>query len=48
VGWTEGFGADDNVATVIDREGGVVAESAGSKDEVAHAVLDAIVAQRSR
>jgi phosphopantothenoylcysteine decarboxylase/phosphopantothenate--cysteine ligase len=48
VGWTEGFGADDNVATVIDREGGGVAESAGSKDEVAHAVLDAIVAQRSR
>lgn len=48
VGWTTGFGADENVATVIGRDGAVVAESAGSKDEVAHALLDAIVAHRSR
>ncbi|RUR03624.1 bifunctional phosphopantothenoylcysteine decarboxylase/phosphopantothenate--cysteine ligase CoaBC [Labedella endophytica] len=48
VGWTLGFGADDNAAIVIDREGGVVAEPVGSKDDVAHALLDAVVALRAR
>lgn len=48
VGWTTGFGADDNTAIVIGRDGDVVAERSGSKDEVAGAVLDAVLTLRSR
>jgi phosphopantothenoylcysteine decarboxylase/phosphopantothenate--cysteine ligase len=43
VGPGRGFGTDDNAVTVLDARGDVVAAAAGSKDEVAHAVLDAVV-----
>ncbi|RWZ59328.1 bifunctional phosphopantothenoylcysteine decarboxylase/phosphopantothenate--cysteine ligase CoaBC [Labedella populi] len=43
VGWRTGFGADDNAVIVIDRAGVPVAEVDGSKDAVAHALLDAVL-----
>jgi phosphopantothenoylcysteine decarboxylase/phosphopantothenate--cysteine ligase len=42
VGWTTGFGAEDNAVVVIDHSGTPVAEASGSKDAVAHALLDAV------
>ncbi|PSL37434.1 phosphopantothenoylcysteine decarboxylase/phosphopantothenate--cysteine ligase [Labedella gwakjiensis] len=47
VGWTAGFGADANSTIVIGRDGDVVAEASGSKDTVAHALLDTIITLRS-
>lgn len=47
VGWTRGFETADNSLTIVDRGGRVVATASGSKDETAHALLDAIVAVRS-
>lgn len=44
VGWRTGFGSDDNAVVVIDAAGEPVAEASGSKDAVAHALLDAIAA----
>ncbi|WP_243696122.1 bifunctional phosphopantothenoylcysteine decarboxylase/phosphopantothenate--cysteine ligase CoaBC [Labedella phragmitis] len=43
VGWTAGFGSDDNAVVVIDRSGTPVGEAAGTKEAVAHALLDAVV-----
>lgn len=43
VGERLGFGADTNEITVLDADGEVVVAGAGSKDEVAHLILDAIV-----
>lgn len=43
VGPGRGFGTEDNAVTVLDARGEVVASAAGSKDEVADAVLDAVV-----
>jgi phosphopantothenoylcysteine decarboxylase/phosphopantothenate--cysteine ligase len=43
VGWSAGFGTDDNAVVVIDRSGTPVAEAAGTKDAVAHALLDAVI-----
>jgi phosphopantothenoylcysteine decarboxylase/phosphopantothenate--cysteine ligase len=47
VGWTTGFGADDTAVVVIDADGDVVSESAGSKAAVAGAVWDAVASHRS-
>ncbi len=40
VGWTEGFGADDNTITVFDKAGEIVLEASGSKSSVAGRILD--------
>jgi len=46
VGAGLGFGDVPNAVTLLDVKGSVVAEAAGSKLDVAHAILDAVVAQR--
>jgi phosphopantothenoylcysteine decarboxylase/phosphopantothenate--cysteine ligase len=46
VGWTQGFEAVDNALTIVDGDGEVVATASGSKDDTAHALLDAVVAAR--
>ncbi len=46
VGWTQGFESTDNALVIVEREGEVVAVASGSKDDTAHALLDAIVAHR--
>lgn len=43
VGDDRGFGHDENEVTVLDAAGGVVAQAAGSKEQVADALLDAVV-----
>ncbi len=43
VGEGVGFGTDTNDVTVLDGAGQVVAHGAGTKDEVAHLLLDAVV-----
>lgn len=47
VGWTQGFEAADNALTIVGRDGDVVAVASGSKDDTAHALLDAILATRA-
>jgi phosphopantothenoylcysteine decarboxylase/phosphopantothenate--cysteine ligase len=42
VGGGRGFGAVDNAVTLLDRAGEIVAKAAGSKDQVADAVWDAV------
>ncbi|MFF8818273.1 bifunctional phosphopantothenoylcysteine decarboxylase/phosphopantothenate synthase [Leucobacter sp. NPDC015123] len=42
VGWKEGFEAEENDVRVLDMDGDVVAAIAGSKREVADALLDAV------
>jgi phosphopantothenoylcysteine decarboxylase/phosphopantothenate--cysteine ligase len=44
VGEGRGFGTDDNAVVILDGAGQVVAEAAGSKDAVSHAVWDAVLA----
>jgi phosphopantothenoylcysteine decarboxylase/phosphopantothenate--cysteine ligase len=46
VGWSKGFEAADNAVTIIDADGEVVAARRGSKDDVAQALWDAVVAVR--
>ncbi|GAA4779881.1 bifunctional phosphopantothenoylcysteine decarboxylase/phosphopantothenate--cysteine ligase CoaBC [Microbacterium gilvum] len=48
VGWTEGFERADNALLVIDAHDEVVATASGAKRETAEALLDAILAVRSR
>lgn len=43
VGGGRGFGTPDNDVTILDGGGDVVAVAAGSKDDVAHAVWDAVL-----
>ncbi|MGW6130564.1 bifunctional phosphopantothenoylcysteine decarboxylase/phosphopantothenate--cysteine ligase CoaBC [Cellulomonas sp. NPDC055163] len=43
VGGGRGFGTADNDVTILDGDGDVVAVAAGSKDDVAHAVWDAVL-----
>ena len=43
VGEGRGFGTPDNEVTLLDRSGETVGRAAGSKDDVAHAVWDAVV-----
>ena len=45
VGWTEGFGTDDNSVVVLDRLGDIVMEASGSKRSVADSTLDAVAAR---
>ncbi|MET0788888.1 MAG: bifunctional phosphopantothenoylcysteine decarboxylase/phosphopantothenate--cysteine ligase CoaBC [Cellulomonas sp.] len=45
VGRGRGFGSDANDVTILDGTGAVVAEASGSKDEVADAVWDAVLAR---
>lgn len=48
VGWTRGFETADNALTIVGREGGVLAVASGSKEQTAHALLDAVLTQRTR
>lgn len=43
VGGGRGFGAETNEVTILDRAGDVVGRAAGTKDDVADAVWDAVV-----
>ena len=43
VGGDRGFAVADNDVTIVDGAGEDVAHAAGTKDEVAHAVWDAVV-----
>lgn len=45
VGGGRGFGTDVNDVTILDGTGTVVAQAAGTKTEVAHAVWDAVLAR---
>jgi phosphopantothenoylcysteine decarboxylase / phosphopantothenate---cysteine ligase len=47
VGEGRGFGAVENTVTVLDADGDEVAHASGSKDDVAHALWDAVVARLS-
>jgi phosphopantothenoylcysteine decarboxylase/phosphopantothenate--cysteine ligase len=40
VGWTDGFAQDRNTVIIVSRAGDIVSEAAGSKDQVAHRILD--------
>ena len=44
VGWSTGFGTDDSDVVVLGAGGEEVGRLAGTKDEVAHLVLDAVLA----
>jgi phosphopantothenoylcysteine decarboxylase/phosphopantothenate--cysteine ligase len=44
VGWSTGFGTDDSDVVVLGAGGDEVGRLAGTKDEVAHLVLDAVLA----
>ncbi len=46
VGWTRGFETTDNALTIVSAGGDVVATASGTKDDTAHALLDAVVATR--
>lgn len=42
VGWTEGFGTDRNAIVVVTRSGDRVTEASGTKESVAHRILDLV------
>ncbi|MBP2458495.1 phosphopantothenoylcysteine decarboxylase/phosphopantothenate--cysteine ligase [Clavibacter michiganensis] len=42
VGWTEGFATEGNAITVLGRSGDTLAEASGSKELVAHRILDVV------
>lgn len=42
VGWSEGFGTDNNAIIMLDEPGDIVAEAEGSKASVADRILDVI------
>lgn len=42
VGWYEGFAAERNTITVLARTGDTLAEASGSKEQVAHRILDVV------
>ncbi|MEX0150994.1 bifunctional phosphopantothenoylcysteine decarboxylase/phosphopantothenate--cysteine ligase CoaBC [Microbacterium sp. LMI1-1-1.1] len=46
VGWTQGFESQENAVVVVTGAGDVVSRAAGSKDETADALWDAIAAAR--
>ena len=46
VGWARGFEAADNRVLIIDADGTVAAEAAGTKRQVADAVWDAVRVSR--
>jgi phosphopantothenoylcysteine decarboxylase / phosphopantothenate---cysteine ligase len=43
VGWSEGFGSSENAVVVVTGGGDRVAEASGSKEAVAHRILDLVV-----
>jgi len=43
VGWSEGFGTDDNTVVVFARGGEIAVEAAGSKMSVANRILDLLI-----
>lgn len=43
VGGGLGFGTDTNTVTIVNGDGEIVREASGSKTDVAHAILDAVV-----
>jgi phosphopantothenoylcysteine decarboxylase/phosphopantothenate--cysteine ligase len=43
VGWTQGFATDNNIVSVLDRDGVTVGEASGSKTDVANRILDLLV-----
>ncbi|MBG6108084.1 bifunctional phosphopantothenoylcysteine decarboxylase/phosphopantothenate--cysteine ligase CoaBC [Frigoribacterium sp. CG_9.8] len=45
VGWSEGFGTDQNTIVMIDSLGAIVMEASGSKQTVADRIFDAVVAR---
>lgn len=47
VGWTEGFGTDDNAVILVDSLGDIVMEASGSKQSVADRILDVVVRRLS-
>lgn len=42
VGWAEGFATEGNTITVLGRSGDTLAEASGSKEQVAHRILDEV------
>ncbi|QIS42199.1 bifunctional phosphopantothenoylcysteine decarboxylase/phosphopantothenate--cysteine ligase CoaBC [Clavibacter capsici] len=42
VGWSEGFATEGNTITVLPRSGDTLAEASGSKEQVAHRILDVV------
>ena len=48
VGWTQGFESADNALTIVGRDGDVVSVASGTKDDTAHALLDAVLTARAR
>ncbi len=42
VGWAEGFATEGNTITVLGRSGDTLAEASGSKEQVAHRILDVV------
>jgi len=46
VGWSKGFEAADNAVTIISTDGDVVGARRGSKEDVADALWDAVIAVR--
>ncbi|KDP90031.1 MULTISPECIES: bifunctional phosphopantothenoylcysteine decarboxylase/phosphopantothenate--cysteine ligase CoaBC [Clavibacter] len=42
VGWSEGFATEGNTITVLGRTGDTLAEASGSKEQVAHRILDVV------
>ncbi|OUE18480.1 Coenzyme A biosynthesis bifunctional protein CoaBC [Clavibacter michiganensis] len=42
VGWSEGFAAERNTITVLARTGDTLVEATGSKEQVAHRILDVV------
>ncbi|MFC9558479.1 bifunctional phosphopantothenoylcysteine decarboxylase/phosphopantothenate--cysteine ligase CoaBC [Agromyces sp. NPDC056965] len=45
VGWNEGFASDENRVVVIGRSGDVVTRAHGTKQSVAHDILDVVVTE---
>jgi phosphopantothenoylcysteine decarboxylase/phosphopantothenate--cysteine ligase len=42
VGWSQGFATEGNTITVLARSGDTLAEASGSKEQVAHRILDVV------
>ncbi|MBM7388205.1 phosphopantothenoylcysteine decarboxylase/phosphopantothenate--cysteine ligase [Clavibacter michiganensis] len=42
VGWSQGFATEGNAITVLGRSGDTLAEASGSKEQVAHRILDVV------
>lgn len=47
VGWSEGFGTDDNTVAMLDKGGDIVLETSGTKSSVADRILDILQFQNS-